>query len=269
LASRVHPRNDQIVVKLEEKIVNKARRISLAFLIGMVMMTISAPSRAQWVVIDPANLQQNVISAYKLVAGEINQIRDYLLQYQSLEAQLKQLQALGSKEAAMQLLNIAETIAATEEFKKASEELYGNLGKESEFLGEVRKMVSISKLSPQEWMKQEIELFKMKDKQAEMMFGKGIKAIQAVEKSIEKRRQLQAMNASSSGVQSTMQITNQALDVLTGLNSEMLQLIAGEQQVKSAERSEQNARERDNTDYYQKRIRAKNSEAEEFLRKTK
>ena len=183
-----------------------------------------------FIVFDPSNFAQNVITAAKAVKGEIYQDTNLVYQYQMMANQL--LQAVNLDPAAMkaQYDEITGDINKVMQLKNTMTDLYGSLQQGGQWLSHVQSLVSRSGKSNVEWFSDMMTLYKQNDQTVKTLFQMGNDVMQHTNDLAKRRQDLQTQMALSPTEQATAELTTHYLDIVTSQNSDLLQLTAAKQQ---------------------------------------
>jgi conjugal transfer/entry exclusion protein len=83
-------------------------------------------------------------------------------------------------------------------------------------------------LSPSDYLQYEIQLAQLQNKNQSILMDQDQQVLAGVQKSMDRLQSLQAQIPASSGVQQSMQTTNQYLDLLAGQSIQLIQLTASQ-----------------------------------------
>lgn len=203
--------------------------IRLAVLMGLTFGMVQG-AFAQWVVFDPTNFAQNVITAAKAVKGEIYQDTNIVYQYQMMANQL--LQAVNLDPGAMkaQYDQITGDISKYKDLISNATDLYGDLQKGNEWLTHVQTLVARSGKSNTQWFADMATLYQQNDSQSKGLFQMGSDVMQHTQQLAQRRAQLQSQMALTPTAQATAELTTHYLDIVTSQNADLLQMTASKQQ---------------------------------------
>jgi hypothetical protein len=236
-----------------------SKRMLSAVLTAVLLLTTQAAD-AQWIVFDPTNFAQNVITAAKAVQGEIYQNTNIVYQYKMMANQLLQAVNLnpGAMSAQMNLIN--GDIQSTNAYVNNSQALYGNLNNASTWIGQVQSMASASGKTPQQWLNDENTLAQTGNTAAINLFQQGSSIAQQTQTLSARRQQLQQQLNASQTQQQTASLTTHYLDILASQNTSLMNLAAQQAQINAQKKSQDSAQEQSNIQTQQTRINQQNTE---------
>lgn len=196
---------------------------------------------AAMVVFDPTNYAENVITAAKAVQGEIYQNTNIIYQYSMMENQL--LQATELPGAAMQAAfsQITTDITRAQNYGSTLSALYGGLDAGAAWISNVQSLITQSGKTPDQWFADQATLRASNDKAATAMFQQGNDVLTHVNQLSERRQALQTQLSTTQTQQATAALTTHYLDVVSGQNNDMLQMMASAQQRAAQKASVENA----------------------------
>src|ERR1700756_638999 len=142
-------------------------------LVAGLGLGVSQAAFAQWVVFDPTNFGQNVITAAKAVKGEIYQDTNIAYQYQMMANQLLQAKNLDPAAMQAQYTQITGDISKVNSLTSTLTNLYGNLQQGSAWLTHVQTLMTHSGKSPEQWFADMGTLYNQNDQAVKNMFQMG------------------------------------------------------------------------------------------------
>lgn len=195
-----------------------------------MLLCVSTTAHAQWIVFDPTNFAQNVITAAKAVKGEIYQDTNILYQYQMMANQL--LQAVNLNPVAMkaQYDQITGDISKMTSYVGTMQELYGDLQQGRQYIGHVQNLISTSGKSPTQWLSDMNSLYKQGDATATRLFQLGNDVSSHVQTVAQRRADLQSQLSLSPTQEATAQLTTHYLDLVSSQFSDLLNMQAAKTQ---------------------------------------
>lgn len=185
---------------------------------------------AQWVVIDPSNLAQNMITAMKAVKTEIYQDSNIAYQYQMMANQLLQATNLDPTAMKAQYTQITGDIDKYKQLTGTLTDMYGDLQDGSQWITHVQTLISRSGKSNAQWFADMGTLYNQRDKQATALFQMGNNVMKHAEDLGKRRQDLQSQLSLTPTAQATAELTTHYLDMVSSQMSDLLQMTAGKQQ---------------------------------------
>lgn len=185
---------------------------------------------AQWVVIDPSNLAQNIITAAKAVKTEIYQDSNIVYQYQMMANQLLQAKNLDPTAMKAQYDQITGDIDKYKQLAGTLNDMYGDLQDGGEWITHVQTLISRSGKSNAQWFSDMATLYNQKDKQATALFQMGNNVMQHAQTLAKRRQDLQSQMSLTPTAQATAEMTTHYLDIVSSQMGDLLQMTAGKQQ---------------------------------------
>jgi P-type conjugative transfer protein TrbJ len=201
----------------------------LALAAGMTL-ELSRAAFAQWVVIDPSNLAQNIITAAKAVKTEIYQDSNIVYQYQMMANQLLQAANLDPTAMKSQYDQITGDIDKYKQLAGTLSDIYGDLQNGSEWITHVQTLISRSGKSNAQWFADMGTLYNQRDKQATALFQMGNNVMQHAQDLGKRRADLQSQLSLTPTAQATAELTTHYLDMVSSQMNDLLQMTAGKQQ---------------------------------------
>ncbi|WP_321959789.1 DUF4141 domain-containing protein [Paraburkholderia sp. J69-1] len=195
-----------------------------------MLLCVSTAARAQWVVFDPTNFAQNVITAAKAVKGEIYQDTNIIYQYQMMANQLLQAVNLNPTAMKAQYDQITGDISKMTSYVSTMQDLYGNLQQGSQYIGHVQNLISTSGKSPTQWLSDMNSLYKQGDATATKLFQLGNDVSSHVQTVAQRRADLQSQLSLSPTQEATAQLTTHYLDLVSSQFSDLLNMQAAKTQ---------------------------------------
>jgi len=232
-------------------------RLALA---ATALLGASRAANAQWVVFDPTNFAQNVVTAAKAVQGEIYQNTNIIYQYQMMANQLLQAKNLSVGAMKAQYDEIAGDIDKAGQLNSTLSNLYGDLNNGSQWVSHVQALISRSGKTNAQWFADMNTLYNQNDQAAKNLFQMGNNVMEHVKTLAQRRSQLQSEMATSPTAQATAEITTHYLDVVSSQLSDMLQMMAAKNQVDSQQQGDTVQNEKDRTSAAQNFITQQNAE---------
>jgi type IV secretion system protein TrbJ len=210
-----------------------------------LFLGMSSAAHAQWVVFDPTNFAQNVITAAKAVKGEIYQDTNIVYQYQMMANQL--LQAVNLNPAAMkaQYDQITGDITQVKKYVATLSDMYGDLQDGAQYIGHVQNLISTSGKSPTQWLSDMNQLYKQGDATATKLFQLGNTVATHVQTVAQRRADLQSQLSLTPTQEATAQLTTHYLDLVSSQFSDLLNLTAAKTQGDAQQQAEDNQAAKD------------------------
>ncbi|WP_434667818.1 DUF4141 domain-containing protein [Paraburkholderia sp. A3BS-1L] len=201
-----------------------------AALTAVTLLCMSPAARAQWIVFDPTNFGQNIITAAKAVQGEIYQNTNIVYQYQMMANQL--LQATGLNPVAMkaQYDQIQSDIKTATQYTGTLTNLYGSLQQGGQYISRVQNLIATSGKSPTQWLSDMNSLYKQGDAIATNLFQTGNTVNQHIQTLAQRRADLQSQLSLSPTQQATASLTTHYLDIVSSQNNDLLQMMSAKTQ---------------------------------------
>jgi P-type conjugative transfer protein TrbJ len=216
-----------------------------AALLAALTFGVSQGAFAQWVVFDPTNFAQNVITAAKAVKGEIYQDTNITYQYQMMANQLLQAKDLDPTAMKAQYDQITGDLDKVKSLTSTLTNLYGNLQQGSDWLAHVQTLISRSGKSNAQWFADQATLYNQNDQAVKNMFQMGNDVMNHTQQLAQRRQELQSQLALSPTQEATAALTTHYLDIVTSQNADLLQMNAARAQQDAQKTSVANSHEAD------------------------
>ncbi|CAG4926249.1 DUF4141 domain-containing protein [Paraburkholderia gardini] len=216
-------------------------RIALA---AGLTLGVSQAAMAQWVVFDPTNFAENIITAMKAVKGEIYQDTNITYQYQMMSNQLLQAKNLDPSAMQAQYNQISGDLSNTKKLTSTMQDLYGNLQQGGAWVSHVQALIARSGKSNEQWFADMNTFYNQNDKASTELFQMGNDVMQHTQTLAQRRQDLQSQMAMSPTQQATAELTTHYLDIVTSQNADLLQMSAAKQQQDAQKQSLSNEDEK-------------------------
>jgi conjugal transfer/entry exclusion protein len=214
--------------------------IRYALFVSAMTLGLCHEACAQWIVFDPTNFGQNIITAAKAVKGEIYQDTNIVYQYQMMANQLLQSTSLNAGAMKDAYNEITGDISQISQYKDTLTQLYGSLQDGAQWIGHVQNLISTSGKSPTQWYTDMRTLYDQGNAVATNIFQMGNNIMTHTQELAQRRAQLQSQLSLSPTQQATAQLTTHYLDIVSSQNADMLQLMAAKAQ-QDAQKASQDA----------------------------
>lgn len=233
-------------------------------LVSATLMASSLAHASGWPVFDAANFIKNTMTAAQALKTEIYENTNIVYQNKMMLNQLQQAVGLDPVAMATQAKGIQEDIQKHQRYGQTMQELYGSLASNVDFLSNVQGLMAKSGKTPDQWFRDQRTLLDTGDKTAKRLFGLGQDVTKNNEKLAQRRRDLQSDLNMNQTAQATAQLTNQMLDVMSGQNADLLQLIGAKTQADAVKDQKANAQEVERTDAGEKLQRDRDTQLREL-----
>ncbi|CAE6963070.1 DUF4141 domain-containing protein [Paraburkholderia domus] len=204
------------------KFLNK--RHAFGAFVALILSFAAQSTYAQWIVFDPTNFAQNVITAAKAVQGEIYQDTNIVYQYQMEANQLKQATGIDPSALLQQYNSITSDITSMQSYVTNLQSLYGQLQSGQGWINKVQGLVASQGKTPQQFITDQATLASQGNQQAINLFQSGNNIAQHQQLLMQRRQQLQDSIAMNPTQQSTAEATTHYLDIVTSQNNDLIQL---------------------------------------------
>ena len=201
-----------------------------ALVAAATLLCVSSAAQAQWIVFDPTNFGQNVITAAKAVKGEIYQDTNIAYQYQMMANQILQATNLNPVAMKAQFDQITGDISKVNQYVSNLQNMYGTLQQGGAYITHVQNLISTSGKSPTQWLSDMNELYKQGSASATSLFQMGNDINQHIQTLAQRRSALQSQLSLTPTQQATAELTTHYLDIVTSQNSDLLQMMAAKTQ---------------------------------------
>ena len=213
-------------------------QLVLIILSLLVLILVSQSSRAfslfggggglGGIVYDPTNFVQTSISAGEAVKQTALQVQAEIQRLQQLSAALQQLKTLPQEVIQQTLKDSLQQITVLQQGSALMASISTEVdGIKQLYSSRLRQMAALG-LSPSDYLQYEIQLAQLQNKNQSVLMDQDQQVLAGVQKSMDRLQSLQAQIPASSGVQQSMQTTNQYLDLLAGQSIQLIQLTASQ-----------------------------------------
>lgn len=209
------------------------------------LLGVSSAAQAQWIVFDPTNFGQNVITAAKAVKGEIYQDTNIVYQYQMMANQLLQATNLNPLAMKAQYDQISGDISRMTQYVGTLKDLYGNLQQGGQYITHVQNLISTSGKSPTQWLSDMNQLYQQGDATATKLFQLGNDVSSHTQTLAQRRADLQSQLSLSPTQEATAQLTTHYLDMVSSQFSDLLNLTAAKTQTDAQQEATDNQAAKD------------------------
>lgn len=191
--------------------------------LGIWLGLLSAPAHAQWVVIDPANLMQNIMNVYSTIKQEVTSASMLMNQYRQLEYDLMQLKKIGSGDVSGLLGSVTSAIGVQEQYIGAVKGLYGDVGNAKTMATSMFDRMAASGLSPDEWFGREADRNRANQEGNGFLSDYQANVLKQVGQRYEQVRDLQGKITETEGTHEAMQLMNSQMNVLIATMNQVLE----------------------------------------------
>lgn len=181
-------------------------------------------ARADMLVFDPNNYAQNIITAAKSVAIEINSASQTVDQDSMLYQQLLSATKLPGAAMQAQLNVIQGDINASTSYLNTMQNLYGSLQSGSQWIQNVQGLVASSGKTPTQWLTDQATLAAQGSQAAINLFQSGNNIAQHQQTLMQQRQSLQTQLNLSQTQQATASLTTHYLDVISSQMTDLIQI---------------------------------------------
>jgi len=233
-------------------------------LVAATLMTSTLVHAGGMPVFDAANFIKNTMTASQALKTEIYENTNIVYQNKMMLNQLQQAVGLDAVSMALQEKGIVEDIEKYQRYGQTLKDLYGNVADTADFLNNVQGLMATSGKSPDQWFRDQRTLLDTGDKTAKRLFGLGQAVTSNNQKLAKRRRDLQSDLELNQTAQATAQLTNQMLDVMSGQNADLLQLIGAKTEADAVKDQRANAQETERNDAGEKLQRDREAQLREL-----
>jgi len=195
----------------------------LASLATVLAVFVSSPAQAQWLVKDPANLAQNIMSVMTLLKQEAAQAQQLINQYQQLQNEYRQLKSLAEGDVRGLLSTIEPALANQQDYLGEVKALYGDLTDAKTIVMDIYKQMGASALSPEEWFEREAKWNQSRQEGLGFLTKHQANVLGQVEKRYQAVRDMQSKITTTEGSHESMQLMNSQMNVLVATTNQMLE----------------------------------------------
>lgn len=207
-----------------------------ATLIGLAMLCACQSSFAV-IVFDPTNWIQNTSTAIATVKTEITQATSLINQYQQLRNELRNLKEMGVVGVAARALDLENELRAVQELKSASQNLYSALQTNGDYVGGIQKLINVSALTPETWLKREASMVQQKNANATYLMETGKASLKAIESAQKQRDKVLSENDFTEGIRGTAMKTNVLIGNMISVQSQMVQQLIASSDVTASQQA--------------------------------
>lgn len=189
----------------------------------IAVLVLNTSAYAQWAVIDPANLAQNIMNVASTVQQESINTEQLMAQLQQVENELLQLKSLAQGDVSGLLGTVQTALTNQKAYSQSVRGLYGDLNSAKTVAVDLYSRMGASGLSQEDWMKREAE------RNAALKQGDGfftdyqVHILDQVLKRYEELRNLQAKITTTAGTHEAMQLMNSQMNVLVTTTNQLLE----------------------------------------------
>lgn len=189
------------------------------------------------VVFDPSNWAQNNASAIAAVKNELNTYKQYIGQLVQIKNEIQNLRQMGVAGFAARALGVESEVKSIMQLRDASKNLYKTLQTNGDYVEGIQKLINVSGLTADEWLKREKLLVKQNNANATYLMKTGEDINRAVEEAQAQRDKVLSDNNLDDGIVAVASKTNVLLGSLGTLMSEQLMVMKSDIDVKAADKS--------------------------------
>lgn len=224
-----------------------------------------APVHAQWVVIDPSNLMENIMTYISTYQQELTQYEQLLNQEQQLQYEYAQLKSLANGDVSGLMGTVRTALINQQNYAGAVRALYGDLGNAKSVVSDLYRRMAASGLSQDEWTKREAERNKTLQEGNGYISDYQANILSQIGKRYEEVRNLQSQITGTEGTHEAMQLMNSQMNVLLATMNQLLEHNATLAQRSTNREAEAAGREKARLDNYEawrqaQQAQAKNSD---------
>lgn len=184
------------------------------FLSLVAWAAFSAPAQAQWVVIDPANLMQNIMNVMSTVKQELYSATSLMNQYQQLEYDLRQLKKLESGDVSGLFGTAQAALNGQRQYLDQVQGLYGDLTNAKRMAEDMYRRIGASGKSTGEWFQHAADLNRATQEGDGFFTHRQADLLQQVGRRYEEVQKLQGKITQTEGTHESMQLMNSQMNVL-------------------------------------------------------
>lgn len=234
------------------------------FLVVMatLLTLFSTPAKAQWVVIDPANLMQSIMEVYSSIAQEMAQAEMLANQYQQLEYDLRQLKSLAEGDVSGLLGTVQASLSTYRTYSGAVRGLMGDVSNAKSVAEDLYRRLAASGLSAADWMAREVEFNQKSQEGNGYLSDYQANVLQQVGRRYEEVRNLQSKITGTEGTHEAMQLMNSQMNVLLSTLNTTLEGNAVAAQRAALKEVEVAARQKTDLDQYKSWREKRKAEAQ-------
>ena len=173
-----------------------------------------------WIVFDPTNWAQNIITATQSVHAETQRALQYAVQLQQLQAQMRNLAQLPN--AGVLIRDFTPDVNNANTYVSTLRALYGDLTGLSTTVQQQFREQAASNLPWDQYVQREVLFAQRQQNTAQFGFGAVQGAMQRVNDDYAQMRDAQSRISTADGAQAQMQLMNQQLNQLVSMNRDIL-----------------------------------------------
>lgn len=193
------------------------------------------------VVYDPTNHLETAVSASEAVRQTALQVRAEVQRLQQLSIEVQQWRTLSPETVRAALADWDSQLGSLAAAGKALSDLSAVLEDTRQRSAARLRQISLLGVSPQTFLAREVAAAAVRQQSADTVFAADRQGLASLLRSRQALAALQAQIPASSGMQQSLQTTNQYLDLLAGQSSQLLQLSAAQFALQAQQRSQQEA----------------------------
>lgn len=239
------------------------KRVVTAWVAAALLVS-SLPARA-WVVFDPTNFIENLISAMQNIEMVAEQARAYSLELQRYQNELRQAANFNPNSLIFR--------DANEDFKNSLQilndlrSIYGNVKSAKSIMETEMRMYSMSRQkSFEDYVAHDMARAEREGKGRASAFQAERNAIQTAHKQMDQVRRLAEQIKAPVGLQQSMQTANQQLNLMAAQNAQLMQLIANKQALDNQSAAMEAAKRQSEIESEKRAAKAIRTSAESFRR---
>lgn len=227
---------------------------------AMMLLGATQSAHAAVIVFDPNNFSQNVVTAAKSVANEINTATQTIYQNTMMVNQLRQAVALPSEAMQAQISLITNDINQQRNYLNNLTGLYGSLNNGQQWIVNVQGLISSSGKTPSQWITDQATLANHGSQQAQALFQNANNIAQHQQQLAQQRQSLQSQLQMTPTEQATATLTTHYLDVVASQNADLVALQTQAAQEAAQKKAEAAQQQNDMAQQQQAKINAQNAE---------
>lgn len=193
------------------------------FLALLALAAFSSPAQAQWVVIDPSNLMQNIMNVMSTVKQEITSAQQLANQYRQLEYDLMQLKKMASGDVSGLFGTVQAALDSQRHYIDQVQGLYGDLTNAKRMADDMYRRIGASGKSADEWFQLAADLNKATQEGDGFFTHHQADLLKQVGRRYEEVQNLQGKITQTEGTHESMQLMNSQMNVLLATMNQALE----------------------------------------------
>lgn len=194
-----------------------------------------APGSPGTIVYDPINHVETAMTAANSVRQTAQQVQGYLLQVQQYLMEAQNIANLPQAVLSQTFTPLGNDMANAQTLADVLNTTQNQLsGLQQSFNQQIREMTYMG-LSPSQYLDRQLQIAQAQGQGVSGALANSVNQMQAINLNLGKVQALQGQISGSSGLQQSLQVVNEHLNLLAGQNAQLMGLIASHQAVIAAQ----------------------------------